>query len=182
MVIESALPLLPIGIVLIISILIMVSGKRPNLREFWSIAGSVLTFISVAAMVPTIWHGGRIVYTLSSIAPGINLNFRVDALSLIFGIVSSFLWIFASIYNIGYMRSLNEHAQTRYYTCFAAAIVGAQGVSYSGGLFPSISSTKSSPCLPIPSSPIIRMKKGMLGRKNTWSISWGRQRGFSFPP
>ncbi len=135
MVIESALPLLPIGIVLIVSILIMVSGKRPNLREFWSIAGAVLTFISVAAMVPTIWNGGRIVYTLSAIAPGINLNFRVDALSLIFGIVSSFLWIFASIYNIGYMRSLNEHAQTRYYTCFAAAIVGAQGVSYSGGLF-----------------------------------------------
>ena len=135
MVIESALPLLPIGIVLIVSFLIMVSGKRPNLREFWSIAGAVLTFISVAAMVPTIWNGGRIVYTLSSIAPGINLNFRVDALSLIFGIVSSFLWIFASIYNIGYMRSLGEHAQTRYYTCFAAAIVGAQGVSYSGGLF-----------------------------------------------
>ncbi len=135
MVIESALPLLPIGIVLIVSILIMVSGKRPNLREFWSVAGAVLTFISVAAMVPTIWQGGRIVYTLSAIAPGINLNFRVDALSLIFGIVSSFLWIFASIYNIGYMRSLNEHAQTRYYTCFAAAIVGAQGVSYSGGLF-----------------------------------------------
>lgn len=132
---ESALPLLPIGIVLVSSILIMVSGKRPNLREFWSIAGAVLTFLSVMAMVPAIWQGNRILYTLSTIAPGISLNFRVDALSLIFGIVSSFLWIFASIYNIGYMRSLNEHAQTRYYTCFAIAIFGAQGVSYSGGLF-----------------------------------------------
>jgi multicomponent Na+:H+ antiporter subunit D len=132
---ESALPLLPIGIVLVTSILIMVSGKRPNLREFWSIAGAVLTFFSVMAMVPAIWQGNRILYTLSTIAPGISLNFRVDALSLIFGIVSSFLWIFASIYNVGYMRSLNEHAQTRYYTCFAIAIFGAQGVSYSGGLF-----------------------------------------------
>ena len=132
---ESALPLLPIGIVLVTSILIMVSGKRPNLREFWSIAGAVLTFASVMAMVPAIWQGNRILYTLSTIAPGISLNFRVDALSLIFGIVSSFLWIFASIYNIGYMRSLNEHAQTRYYAFFAIAIFGAQGVSYSGGLF-----------------------------------------------
>ena len=135
MVMESALPLLPIGIVLVTSILIMVSGKRPNLREFWSIAGAVLTFLSVMAMVPAIWQGNRILYTLSTIAPGISLNFRVDALSLIFGIVSSFLWIFASIYNIGYMRSLNEHAQTRYYAFFAIAIFGAQGVSYSGGLF-----------------------------------------------
>ena len=132
---ESALPLLPIGIVLVTSILIMVSGKRPNLREFWSVAGAVLTFVSVMAMVPAIWQGNRILYTLSTIAPGISLNFRVDALSLIFGIVSSFLWIFASIYNIGYMRSLNEHAQTRYYAFFAIAIFGAQGVSYSGGLF-----------------------------------------------
>ena len=135
MVMESALPLLPIGIVLVTSILIMVSGKRPNLREFWSVAGAVLTFLSVMAMVPAIWQGNRILYTLSTIAPGISLNFRVDALSLIFGIISSFLWIFASVYNIGYMRSLNEHAQTRYYACFAIAIFGAQGVSFSGGLF-----------------------------------------------
>jgi len=135
MIIESALPLLPIGIVLVASLLIMVSGRRPNLREFWSVAGSVLTFLSVAAMVPAVWRGGQLVYTLSQIAPGISLNFRVDALSLIFGIISSFLWIFASFYNIGYMRSLNEHAQTRYYACFDIAILGAQGVSYSGSLF-----------------------------------------------
>jgi len=135
MVMESAQPLLPIAIVLLVSFLISISGKRPNLREFWSIAGGVLTFLSVVAMVPAIWEGKLIVYTLSTIAPGISLNFRVDALSLIFGIVSSFLWIFASFYNIGYMRSLGEHAQTRYYTCFAVAILGAQGVSYSGGLF-----------------------------------------------
>ena len=135
MVIESPQPLLPIAVVLAASILILVSGKRPNLREFWSIAGSLLTFAAVAAMAPAVWNGHRLVYTLSTIAPGISLNFRVDGLSLIFGIVSSFLWIFASFYNIGYMRSLNEHAQTRYYVCFAVAILGAQGVSYSGSLF-----------------------------------------------
>ena len=135
MTIESALPLVPISIVIITAILISLSGKRPNLREFWSVAGSILTFISVAVMVPIIFDNQRIVYTLSTIAPGISLNFRVDALSLIFGIVSSFLWIFATFYNIGYMRSLDEHAQTRYYTCFAIAILGAQGVSFSGSLF-----------------------------------------------
>ncbi|OPY72442.1 MAG: Na(+)/H(+) antiporter subunit A [Syntrophorhabdus sp. PtaU1.Bin002] len=135
MTIQSPQPLIPISIVLVTAILILLSRKRPNLREFWSLAGSILTFISVAVMVPTILNSQKIVYTLSTIAPGISLNFRVDALSLIFGIVSSFLWIFATCYNIGYMRSLNEHAQTRYYMCFAIAILGAQGVSYSGSLF-----------------------------------------------
>jgi multicomponent Na+:H+ antiporter subunit D len=135
MIIESVKPLIPILIVLITSVLIMLTKKNKNLREFWSVAGAILTFLSVATMVPTILAGNRIVYTLSTIAPGISLNFRVDALSLIFGIISSFLWIFATFYNIGYMRSLNEHAQTRYYACFAIAILGAQGVSYSGSLF-----------------------------------------------
>lgn len=135
MVIESAKPLLPIAIVFVTTILIMASGKRPNLREFWSVAGAVLTFLSVAAFVPPILEGKRIVYTLSQIAPGVAISFRVDGLSLIFGIISSFLWIFASFYNIGYMRSLSEHAQTRYYACFAIAILGAQGVSFAGGLF-----------------------------------------------
>ncbi len=134
MVIESAQPLLPIAIVLVVSVLILLSRKNPNVREFWSIAGAVLTFAAVVMMVPAVWQGHRLVYTLSTIAPGISLNFRVDALSLVFGIVSSFLWIFASIYNIGYMRALKEHAQTRYYLCFAVAILGAQGVSYSGSL------------------------------------------------
>jgi multicomponent Na+:H+ antiporter subunit D len=135
MIIESVKPLIPIVIVLITSVLIMLTKKNKNLREFWSVAGAVLTFLSVANMVPVILAGNKIVYTLSTIAPGISLNFRVDALSLIFGIISSFLWIFATFYNIGYMRSLNEHAQTRYYACFAIAILGAQGVSYSGSLF-----------------------------------------------
>ncbi len=135
MVIDSARPLLPILIVLVTSILIMLSRKRPNVREAFSFAGAILTFAATASMVPAILAGNKIAYTLSTIAPGINLSFRVDALSLIFGIVSSFLWIFATSYNIGYMRTLNEHAQTRYYACFAIAILGAQGVSYSGSLF-----------------------------------------------
>jgi len=135
MIIESARPLIPIFIVLVTMILISLSKKRPNVREFWSIAGSVLTFAAVASMVPDIWCGQKIVYTLSTIAPGISLSFRVDGLSLVFGIISSFLWIFATFYNIGYMRSLDEHAQTRYYTCFAIAILGAQGVAFSGSLF-----------------------------------------------
>jgi multicomponent Na+:H+ antiporter subunit D len=135
MAVESARPLIPIFIVLVVSVLILISRKRPNLREFWSIVGSLSTFAATASMVPDILDGKTILYTVSQIAPGISFNFRVDGLSLVFGIISSFLWIFATFYNIGYMRSLEEHAQTRYYMCFAIAILGAQGVSYSGSLF-----------------------------------------------
>jgi multicomponent Na+:H+ antiporter subunit D len=135
MVIQSIKPLIPVLIVLTSFLLILLSRKNQNVREFWSVSGALLTFLSVVYMVPVILAGNTIAYNLSTIAPGISINFRVDSLSLIFGLISSFLWIFASFYNIGYMRSLKEHDQTRYYACFALAIFGAQGVSYSGSLF-----------------------------------------------
>src|SRR4030065_77038 len=64
----------------------------------------------------------------------VNFGFKVDAFGLLFAITSSFLWILVSISSIGYMRALKEHAQTRYYFCFAMAIFGAVGVALSGNL------------------------------------------------
>jgi formate hydrogenlyase subunit 3/multisubunit Na+/H+ antiporter MnhD subunit len=65
---------------------------------------------------------------------GIAFGFKVDAFGLIFALTASFLWILVSFYSIGYMRSLKEHAQTRYYFCFAIAIFGAIGVALSANL------------------------------------------------
>ncbi|HDD35430.1 MAG TPA: monovalent cation/H+ antiporter subunit D family protein, partial [Candidatus Desulfofervidus auxilii] len=42
--------------------------------------------------------------------------------------------IVVSLYSIGYMRDLREHAQTRYFFCFAMAIFGAVGVAMAGNL------------------------------------------------
>jgi multicomponent Na+:H+ antiporter subunit D len=127
-------PLIPLIVTLFTVFLIISSRKKPNLREFWSILGSTLTFLSVLVMVKEVTEGKTLFFRLSQIGPGLSFSFRVDGLSLIFGLVSSFLWILASFYNIGYMRSLNEHAQTRYYACFTSAILGAQGVAYAGSL------------------------------------------------
>jgi multicomponent Na+:H+ antiporter subunit D len=55
-------------------------------------------------------------------------------MSLLFALVSSFLWILAGFYCVGYMRGLNEHAQTRFYVCYSATIFGAMGVAFSSTL------------------------------------------------
>jgi len=41
----------------------------------------------------------------------------------------------ASFYCIGYMRSLNEHAQTRFYVCYAVSVGAALGAACSGNMF-----------------------------------------------
>ncbi len=56
-------------------------------------------------------------------------------MGLLFAGTASFLWIAASLYCIGYMRVLREHAQTRFYVCYAVAVGGAMGVAFSENLF-----------------------------------------------
>ena len=106
--------------------------KNINYREGVSFVAAALSFISVLSMVPAVLRGSVWSYTLVTFFPGVSLRFAVDGLSLIFGLVATFLWFFATCYNIGYMRTLKEHAQTRYYFCFALAIFGAVGVAFSG--------------------------------------------------
>jgi multicomponent Na+:H+ antiporter subunit D len=56
-------------------------------------------------------------------------------MSMIFAMVASSLWTIAVFYSMGYMRGLNEHAQTRFNACFALSIFGAIGVAFSDNLF-----------------------------------------------
>ena len=114
--------------------LILLSGKRPNIREGWPLVGGVALFSTVLSMIPPVLQVGPIRFDGFALLPGIPFAFRVDGLGLIFAITSSCLWILVSIYSIGYMRSLNEHAQTRFYFCFALALAGAIGIALSANL------------------------------------------------
>ncbi|MBI5558541.1 MAG: monovalent cation/H+ antiporter subunit D family protein [Deltaproteobacteria bacterium] len=117
------------------SFLVSLSGKKPNLRESWSIISAVILFSIVLTMVSPVLAGQTLYYQLFQILPGITVTLRADGLSMIFALVASSLWIAAAFYSMGYMRGLHEHAQTRFNTCFAIAIFGAIGVAFSDNLF-----------------------------------------------
>ena len=132
----SFMPLLVVLIPAVSALLIACTGqRRANLREFWSVAAGVLMFALIAGMIPEVLAGGSPKCVLFRILPGIELAFRVDAFGLLFASGASLLWIVTSCYSIGYMRSLKEHAQTRYYACFALALSATMGVAFSANLF-----------------------------------------------
>ena len=89
----------------------------------------------VVSMAPEILEGHTLQFLLARILPGIELAFRVDAFGLLFAAGASILWIATSFYSIGYMRSLEEHAQTRYFACFSLALSATMGVAFSANLF-----------------------------------------------
>lgn len=133
-VVESIKPLLAVSCPLVCAFLIFLLRRRPNLRESCTICAGLVQFSIIISMAPVILKGNVIRWHLLTIYSGIVLSYRVDAFGLIFAITSSFLWILVSLYSIGYMRALNEHAQTRYYFMFALAIFSAVSIALSENL------------------------------------------------
>lgn len=134
-IVQSATPLYAIAVSLVAVVLIGISGRYPNLREFWTILAAILKFLVVASMLPLILNGNVIEYSLVSVLPGLELKFKVDAMGIFFALIASFLWIITSFYSIGYVRALKEHAQTRYFMFFAAVLSATLGVAFSANLF-----------------------------------------------
>ena len=135
MIVESARVLLPLGITLLAPFAIIAARGDENHREGVSFIAAAITFISVLSLVPAVIAGTICEYTLFTILPGVTVRFAVDGLGIIFALIASFLWGLATSYNVGYMRSLKEHAQTRYYFCFGIAIFGALGVAFAANVF-----------------------------------------------
>lgn len=132
--IESIKPFLAIAVSLIGAASIVAVRKNPNIREVCSVGAAIIKFFIVASMIPAILAGNTIHYTLLSFLPQVSISFRVDALGILFATTASFLWILNTFYSIGYMRTLKEHAQTRYYACFAMTLSATMGVAFSANL------------------------------------------------
>ncbi len=131
--ITSIKPLLAVLVSLCVVPLLM-SSRSPNVREAWTFVAASAKFLIVASMLPVVFNGFEIVYTVAEVIPGVAIKFRVDALGMLFALVSSSLWIVTSVYSIGYMRGLKEHSQTRYFCFFALALSATIGVAFSANL------------------------------------------------
>jgi multicomponent Na+:H+ antiporter subunit D len=121
--------------------LVLATGRRPNLREACSFLAAVTLFAITASLIPAVRAGSTLHYTVFEWLPGLGTNLgplsislRADPLSMIFAVSASFLWILTVFYSAGYMRGLNEHAQTRFSVCFALALFGAIGCAFSDNL------------------------------------------------
>ena len=121
--------------------LVMAFGKRPNLREGCSVLAAGTLFAIVASMIPAVLHGQQLHFTVFDLfarhadgTGGLSIALRADALSMVFAVSASFLWLVTVSYSAGYMRGLHEHAQTRFNTCFALALFGAMGCAFSDNL------------------------------------------------
>ena len=129
----SIKPLLAI-LVSLLAVPLIATSRSPNVREGWTFLAAIVKFAIVASMLPAVMNGVEISCKLVEVLPGLSIAFRVDAFGMLFALVAAFLWIITSAYSIGYMRGLDEHAQTRYFCFFAVSLSAAVGVAFSANL------------------------------------------------
>ena len=132
--ITSIKPLLAVLASALAVIPIICFRRIPDVREGVTFLSGGLKLLLVASMVPLVLDGKSIEFVLVPLTAGLDISFRVDALGMLFALVASSLWIATSAYSIGYMRSLNEHSQTRYYCFFALALSSTIGVAFAANL------------------------------------------------
>ena len=107
---------------LLLTLIIYLFRKEENIRDFFVVIISlILVFLSIEIYFST---NLSFIYitNLFQIIKNVNFAFIADASSVVFFLVISILWFLTSIYSIGYMRSLKEHGQSRFYACFALSI------------------------------------------------------------
>lgn len=112
-----------------------VQRESEKLRDGLSVFTSVVTFILVAAMYPQVTRGQVLVFELFEIVPSMGFigTFRVDILSFCLALISSFVWMLATIYSISYMS--HSHAQNRYYPTLIFTLGSCVGIFLAGDLF-----------------------------------------------
>lgn len=130
----SLRPLLAVIVSAVATALIVASYRYPNVREGWSVLAALVKFGIIASMIPGVLAGTEYHWTFGEFVLGIELALRADALGMVFATLSSFLWIGTAFYTAGYMRGLDEHAQTRFFAAFAASLSAAVGIAFAENL------------------------------------------------
>ena len=114
--------------------IIWAGEKRPNLRELFTFVAASVQAAVVLSLVPIILSGAVVEFHIWQIFSYVPMLLRVDGPGLLFACVASLLWIATTLYAVGYMRGLHEHAQTRFYSFFALSLSATMGVAFSANL------------------------------------------------
>ncbi|MBF4510273.1 MAG: monovalent cation/H+ antiporter subunit D family protein [Aeromicrobium sp.] len=130
-VIDARAALAP-AISLLCAALVFASGERTFWRRLFSLSAALAKLVIVMSMLPGALRGVVYVFDLVQFTEGVGLAFRADALGMFFSLVSSTLWLFTTVYAIGYME--REPNRMRFFGFFALCVSTTVGVAFAENL------------------------------------------------
>ena len=127
-------PLLAVLVSLLAAVAILLSDRRPNLREMWSFLAAAIKCALVFSLLPDVLQQGAVEAAYIELLPSFALHLRADLFGLIFAMLASVLWLVTTLYSIGYMRHGHYAHQTGYFACFAVCVSAAIGIAFAANM------------------------------------------------
>ena len=103
-------------------------GLRSTLNLFGAIAKIGLVFVLLAGV-----YAGESYAVRFMVLPGLDLAFKADALGLLFITLSAILWLFTTLYAIGYLEGAPH--RSRFFGFFSLCVTATMGIAMAANLF-----------------------------------------------
>ena len=130
---QQIIYLLPILIPIFLSILIKITWEVQQLRYPILLSGPILALLSVYKIQQNSEFFSFSI-NIFDIFPNIGISLGLEPISFVFIIMVNSLWLVATLYSYGYMRTNNEKRLGNFFSFFAIAIGCANGAALSSNL------------------------------------------------
>lgn len=132
---NEALPLAVIASSLLPGLAIFALPERSfRLRTALNLFGALAKLGLVATLLAGVAAGEDYAFRYAAL-PGIDLAFKADALALLFVTLSAALWLFTTLYAIGYLEKAPH--RSRFFGFFSLCVSATMGIAMAGNLFTS---------------------------------------------
>jgi len=101
---------------------------RTTLNLFGAVSKLLLVFVLLAGV-----HAGETFGVRFEVLPGLDLAFKADALGMLFISLSAVLWLFTTLYAIGYLEGAPH--RSRFFGFFSLCVTATMGIAMAANLF-----------------------------------------------
>ncbi len=106
--------------------------SRHRLRSTLNLFGAFAKLALIGYILWGVLHDREFVFT-HEVLPGLDLVLKADALAMLFVTLSAVLWLFTTVYAIGYLEG-SPH-RSRFFGFFSVCVTATVGVAMAGNLF-----------------------------------------------
>ncbi|KAA0876516.1 complex I subunit 5 family protein [Nitrincola tapanii] len=112
-------------------VIFLLPEARHRLRSLINIAAACLKLVLVIFLIQAVLQQDYPEFSWE-ILPGLSLVLRADALAMLFAGLSSLLWLFTTLYAIGYLE--NAPNRSRFFGFFSLCVASTMGIALAGNL------------------------------------------------
>ena len=127
---------LPVGVVLSSFlpglVIFFLAEARIRLRTALNLIGALAKITLIGVMLWGVLNDHEYVFR-HTVLPGLDLVLKADALALLFVTLSAVLWLFTTLYAIGYLEGAPH--RSRFFGFFSLCVTATVGVAMAGNLF-----------------------------------------------